>query len=86
MYSFIAEEKAGSRSVWSVSEMCRTLGVSRQGFYDWESRAPSDRELDDRMLAVEIKAIWESGWAMADSVERSGQARMISSLRAQAAR
>ena len=59
MYSFIAEEKAGSRSVWSVSEMCRTLGVSRQGFYDWESRAPSDRELDDRMLVVEIKAVWE---------------------------
>jgi transposase InsO family protein len=39
--------------------MCRTLGVSRQGFYDWESRGTSGRELTDRMLAVEIEAIWE---------------------------
>ena len=53
MYSFIAEEKAGSRPVWSVAEMCRTLEVSRQGFYDWESRAPSDRELTDRMAALQ---------------------------------
>jgi transposase InsO family protein len=58
MYSFIAEEKACSASVWSVAEMCRTLGVSRQGFYDWESRAPSDRELEERMLTDEIEAIW----------------------------
>jgi transposase InsO family protein len=39
--------------------MCRTLGVSRQGFYDWQSRPPSGRELGDRQLAVEIEAIWE---------------------------
>lgn len=39
--------------------MCRTLGVSRQGFYDWQSRGPSARELGDRMLAAEIEAIWE---------------------------
>lgn len=58
MYSFIAEEKADFASTWSVAEMCRTLGVSRQGFYDWESRAPSDRELGDRMLTMEIEAIW----------------------------
>src|SRR5918994_1780793 len=59
VYSFIAEEKADSRSVWSVAEMCRTLGVSRQGFYDWESRPPSDHQVTDRLLAVEIEAIWE---------------------------
>jgi transposase InsO family protein len=39
--------------------MCRVLGVSRQGFYDWEARPPSARELTDRQLAVEIEAIWE---------------------------
>jgi transposase InsO family protein len=59
VYSFIAEEKADSRSTWGVAEMCRTLGVSRQGFYDWQSRPPSGRELGDRQLAVEIEAIWE---------------------------
>lgn len=58
MYSFIAEEKADSASCWSVAEMCRVLKVSRQGFYDWESRGPSDRELEDRVLASEIETIW----------------------------
>jgi putative transposase len=57
-YSFIAEEKAEARSGWSVSEMCRVLEVSRSGFYDWERRGPSDRELSDALLAREIEAIW----------------------------
>jgi len=57
IYSFIAEEQANQ--VWSVAEMCRVLEVSRSGFYDWQGRPPSQRELDDRQLAVEIEAIWE---------------------------
>ena len=59
IYSFIAEEQADPRSDWSVAEMCRVLGVSRSGFYDGQDRPPSDRELGDRQLAVEIEAIWE---------------------------
>jgi transposase InsO family protein len=59
VYSFIAEEKADSSCSWGVAAMCRTLGVSRQGFYDWESRPPSDRQVTDRLLAAEIEAIWE---------------------------
>jgi transposase InsO family protein len=59
VYSFVAEEKATSSCCWSVAEMCRTLGVSRQGFYDWQSRPPSDRQVTDRLLAAEIEAIWE---------------------------
>ena len=59
IYTFIAEEKANPDCVWSIAEMCRVLEVSRSGFYDWESRPPSDRELSDRQLAVEIEAIWE---------------------------
>ena len=58
MYSFIAEEKADT-SPWSVTEMCRELNVSRSGFYDWEARTPSRHDLDDRLLAAEIEAIWE---------------------------
>ena len=43
--------------------MCRTLEVSRSGFYDWVRHEPSTRELDDAALAVEIQAIWEaSDW------------------------
>ena len=59
IYTFIAEEKANPDCVWSIAEMCRVLEVSRSGFYDWESRPPSVRELSDRQLAVEIEAIWE---------------------------
>ena len=57
IYSFIAEEQANQ--VWPVAEMCRVLEVSRSGFYDWQNREPSERELTDRMLATEIEAIWE---------------------------
>ena len=58
MYSFIAEEQANN-SEWSIAEMCRVLGVSRSGFYDWQDRPPSQRDLDDAQLAIEIEAIWE---------------------------
>jgi transposase InsO family protein len=62
MYTFIAEEQATPTNTddpWTVAEMCRTLEVSRSGYYDWVDRAPSERELTDRMLEVEIEAIWE---------------------------
>ena len=49
---FIAEEQADPECDWSVAEMCRTLEVSRSGFYDWLDRAPSEREVTDRMLEM----------------------------------
>ena len=57
VYTFIAEEQANTDCPWSTAEMCRTLAVSRSGYYDWADRAPSDREVTDRMLEVEIEAI-----------------------------
>ena len=60
VYRFIAEEKATPECPWTVAEMCRTLEVSRSGFYDWARRAPCAREVDDATLAVEIEAIWEA--------------------------
>ena len=36
---------------------CRLLGVSRSGYYDWSTRAPSDRALSDAWLLEKIKAI-----------------------------
>jgi putative transposase len=60
VFRFIAEEKATPECSWSVSEMCRTLEVSRSGFYDWRGRAPSVRDVDDATLAAEIESIWET--------------------------
>jgi putative transposase len=37
--------------------MCRMLGVSRQGFYQWRHRPPSARQLDDAALTERIKKI-----------------------------
>ena len=37
--------------------MCRVLGVSRAGFYAWERRAPSDRDLADAWLTEKIREI-----------------------------
>ena len=73
MYSFIAEEKANPESVWSAAEMCRVLEVSRQGFYDWEQRPPSQRQVTDRLLAVEIEAIWECSARSYGSPSRPGR-------------
>ena len=48
---FIAAEKAHH----SIKVMCRVLGVSRAGFYAWERRAPSDRDLADAWLTEKIR-------------------------------
>jgi putative transposase len=37
--------------------MCRTLGVNRTSFHDWERRAPSDRALSDAWLTEKIRQI-----------------------------
>jgi putative transposase len=52
-YRFIAAERAN----FPVAAMCRVLGVSRSGFYDWCTRPPSRRELDDRALTLRIGEI-----------------------------
>jgi len=53
VYRFISAEKART----PVSMCCSLLGVSRSGYYDWLTRAPSDRALSDAWLLERIKAI-----------------------------
>jgi putative transposase len=40
-----------------VSLLCKTVGVTRQGFYAWKRRPPSARELADRELGERIRQI-----------------------------
>ncbi len=77
VYTFIAEEQADPACDWPVTEMCRVLEVSRSGFYDWQTRGPSNRELADRVLAREIELIYVA------SNETYGVPRMTEWLRQQ---
>jgi putative transposase len=52
-FAFIAAEKA----TFPVRVLCRTLEVSRAGFYAWHTRPPAARTLADQRLGVEIQAI-----------------------------
>ena len=52
-YRFIAAERAS----YPVALMCEVLGVSRSGFYDWASRRPSRRSIEDRSHTQRIIAI-----------------------------
>jgi putative transposase len=51
-YRIISAEKA---SGVPVSWACELLEVSRSGYYEWSTRAPSDRELTDAWLTEKIR-------------------------------
>lgn len=55
-YPFIARHRA----VWSVSELCQALGVSRSGFYEWHGRSPSARERANERLTGRIRESFEA--------------------------
>ena len=55
-FAFIAAEKANHR----VSVMCRTLGVSRSGFYAWAGREPSARRRADIELTTQIRHAFDA--------------------------
>jgi len=52
-FRLIAAEKANH----PVALLCEVLGVSRQGFYAWSRRPPSDRDLADAWLVEQIREI-----------------------------
>ena len=53
VYRMISAEKAST----PVSVACELLGVSRSGYYEWATRAPSDRALTDAWLLERIREI-----------------------------
>jgi transposase InsO family protein len=69
-FAFIAEEKAA----FPVRLLCRTLQVSRAGFYAWQGRPPAPRARADERLGLEIAAIH------AESRQRYGSPRVHAEL------
>ena len=53
IYAFIETQKANHRA----SMMCRTLKVSKSGFYGWRDRAPSAWAQADTLLSEKIGRI-----------------------------
>jgi transposase InsO family protein len=52
-YRFIEAEKVN----WPVRLLCRTLGVARSAYYEWSAEQPSERDQQDAVLAVHIRAM-----------------------------
>jgi putative transposase len=70
-FAFIATEKAA----FPVRLLCRTLQVSRAGFYAWQVRPPAPRVQRDKRLGLEIATIH------AESRQRYGSPRVHAELR-----
>lgn len=75
-FAFIAAEKAA----FPVRLLCRTLQVSRAGFYAWQARPPAPRVQGDARLGVAIAAIH------AESRQRYGSPRIHAELRGRGCR
>ena len=71
-FAFISAEKAHA----PVSILCRALEVTRSGFYAWQARDPSEQQIDDEKLGVEIAAIHKA------SGETYGSPRILLDLHA----
>ena len=64
-------------STWPVNVMCRMLGVSRSGYYDWRDRAPSARTTANLALLGDVRRL------QARHQGRYGSPRMHAALRAE---
>jgi putative transposase len=56
-FALIDAEKAE----YPIAEMCEWLGVSRSGLYAWRARPESTHTVEDRRLAVLVRAAHERG-------------------------
>jgi transposase InsO family protein len=52
-YKLIDAEKAN----YSVSILCKVLGISRSGYYDWRDRPPSRRDCENADLTERIREV-----------------------------
>lgn len=56
-----------NRSIFPVKKMCRTLEVSRSGFYSWFSRPKSKRSIENKILKSRIRELYFEHRQMAGS-------------------
>jgi transposase InsO family protein len=70
-FSFIHAEKAH----FPVAALCRVLEVSRQGYYAFAARPPSQRERDDAALQERVRAVFDA------NSQRYGSPRVTRELR-----
>jgi hypothetical protein len=68
--------RSKEKASYPVSLLCRVLGVSRSGYYDWKDRPPSKRARENAALTEQIVEIHER------SRETSGYPRVHAELRA----
>ena len=54
-FAFIAKH----RGIWQTRLMCRTLGVSRAGFYEWLGRPESERAKANLELLALVRDSFE---------------------------
>jgi len=69
-FAFIHVEKA----FFPVAALCRVLEVTRQGYYAYAKRSPSQRQRDDEALQERVRTVHE------ESDERYGSPRMHEQL------
>jgi putative transposase len=58
-FEFIANQAAEKDNPFPIDYMCRILEVTRQGYYAWKKRGPSQRHRNDSALRTKIKALFE---------------------------
>jgi putative transposase len=76
MFQFIHDH----RGTWPIRLMCRVLGVSAGGYYDWRDRPPSPTADRRDALTVEVKAVH------AEAKARYGSPRVHAELAARGVR
>jgi putative transposase len=75
-FAFVEAKKAE----YPVSVLCRVLQIERSGFYAWRTRGESNHTVEDRRLAIEVRAVFE------ESKRRYGSPRVFRALRGKGVR
>lgn len=60
-----------------VKVSCELLGVSKSGYYDWERRAPCQRELEDAWITERIKEIHRENRGVYGAPRIHAELRMV---------